>query len=160
MWVWIYFWITMIMTSERYDAHARFPHCACVKEKKRSKRWDWTTTSGSAGSGSDNWATGSSVVRLCQICMPNTFRCHTFSTFQVSWVSFPTPYLRLTSLHLWDRFFVKKKKRRSRSRDSPGKEVGINKTLIAEKRIRTTIFDISVLLHYWVVTEDPRQWKQ
>ena len=42
---------------------------------------------------------------------------------------------------------------------SSGKEVGTNKKLIAEKRRRATIFDISVLLHYWVVTEDPRAVK-
>ena len=50
------------MTSEKAGAHARCPHCACVKLKERSKRETRTRTSGSAGSGSDNWATDSSLV--------------------------------------------------------------------------------------------------
>ena len=41
---------------------ARYPNCACVTEKDRSKRENRTTTSGSAGRGSANWATYSSLV--------------------------------------------------------------------------------------------------
>ena len=56
-----------IMTSEKAGAHAPGPHRACVKLKERSKRENRTTASGSVGSGSDNWATDSSLVICGQI---------------------------------------------------------------------------------------------
>ena len=51
------------------------------EEKERSKRWDRTTNSGTAGSGSDNWATGSSSLTEGHTCILNTFRWHTSYIF-------------------------------------------------------------------------------
>ena len=93
------------MTSENADAHARFPHCACVKEKKEAKGGielqppdlqPVVQTTGPPAVGSLFRST----------LHAEHLQMH---TLQVSRVSFPKPYMRLTSFQLWDRFFEKKK---------------------------------------------------
>ena len=169
------------MTSEKSDAHARFPHCACVKKKKEAKVSiepqppDLQAVVQTTGPRGRRWFT--SVKIVCRTPSDATLQV----SFPISEADFPSVVgsrfwkkkkrsqgaedIELAGYGSlgWEATTVPRRQRRPSEKNyiiySSGKEVVTNKRLIAEKWRRTTIFDISVLLHYWVVAEDPQAMK-
>ena len=104
------------MTSEKAGAHARCPHCACVKLKERSKMGNRTTASRSAGCGSDNWATDSSLTIFGQTKLATAAATVLLLGLCIGFLAgFPNVYLRMMLLQLWDTFLLVEKKNKEKS---------------------------------------------